>query len=62
MRAREVVTSGRVRFVGVSNFTGAMMASACAPAHDVSQVGYLRSTAARSARSAPALVSTTASA
>src|SRR5256712_3150721 len=37
----EVVTSGRARFVGVSNFTGAMIAE-CMRARrvDVSQVGY----------------------
>jgi aryl-alcohol dehydrogenase-like predicted oxidoreductase len=42
MRAlEEVVASGRVRFVGVSNFTGAMIAD-CLRARrvDVSQVGY----------------------
>src|SRR5262249_51922148 len=42
MRAlEEVVTSGRARFVGVSNFTGAMIAE-CLPTRrvDVSQVGY----------------------
>ncbi len=37
----EVVTSGRVRFVGVSNFTGAMMAECIRTRRiDVSQVGY----------------------
>ena len=37
----EVVTSGRVRFVGVSNFTGAMMAECMRTRRiDVSQVGY----------------------
>jgi aryl-alcohol dehydrogenase-like predicted oxidoreductase len=42
MRAlEEVVASGRARFVGVSNFTGAMLAE-CMPTRrvDVSQVGY----------------------
>jgi aryl-alcohol dehydrogenase-like predicted oxidoreductase len=37
----EVVTSGRVRFVGVSNFTGAMIAQCLRTRRvDVSQVGY----------------------
>jgi aryl-alcohol dehydrogenase-like predicted oxidoreductase len=37
----EVVSSGRVRFVGVSNFTGAMMAECMRTRRiDVSQVGY----------------------
>jgi len=37
----EVVTSGRVRFVGVSNFTGAMIAECMRSRRiDVSQVGY----------------------
>ena len=37
----EVVTSGRVRFVGVSNFTGAMMAECLRTRRiDVIQVGY----------------------
>jgi aryl-alcohol dehydrogenase-like predicted oxidoreductase len=37
----EVVSSGRVRFVGVSNFTGAMMAECMGTRRiDVSQVGY----------------------
>ena len=37
----EVVASGRVRFVGVSNFTGAMMAECMRTRRlDVSQVGY----------------------
>ena len=42
MRAlEEVVTSGRVRFVGVSNFTGAMIAECLRTRRvDVSQVGY----------------------
>ena len=42
MRAlEEVVTSGRARFVGVSNFTGAMMAECLRTRRvDVSQVGY----------------------
>ena len=42
MRAlEEVVASGRVRFVGVSNFTGAMMAECMRTRRiDVSQVGY----------------------
>jgi diketogulonate reductase-like aldo/keto reductase len=42
MRAlEEVVTSGRARFVGVSNFTGAMMAECMRTRRiDVSQVGY----------------------
>ncbi|HZN49694.1 MAG TPA: aldo/keto reductase [Methylomirabilota bacterium] len=42
MRAlEEVVSSGRVRFVGVSNFTGAMMADCMRTRRiDVSQVGY----------------------
>src|SRR5262249_25783287 len=42
MRAlEEVVASGRVRFVGVSNFTGAMMAECLKTRRiDVSQVGY----------------------
>jgi aryl-alcohol dehydrogenase-like predicted oxidoreductase len=42
MRAlEEVVSSGRVRFVGVSNFTGAMMAECMRTRRiDVSQVGY----------------------
>ncbi len=42
MRAlEEVVTSGRVRFVGVSNFTGAMMAECLRTRRiDVIQVGY----------------------
>ena len=42
MRAlEEVVASGRVRFVGVSNFTGAMMAECLRTRRvDVSQVGY----------------------
>ena len=42
MRAlEEVVTSGRARFVGVSNFTGAMLAECMRTRRvDVSQVGY----------------------
>src|SRR4029077_4061170 len=42
MRAlEEVVASGRVRFVGVSNFTGAMVAECLRTRRvDVSQVGY----------------------
>src|SRR2546425_3524848 len=42
MRAlEEVVTSGRARFVGVSNFTGAMIAECLRTRRiDVSQVGY----------------------
>src|SRR4029077_15937184 len=42
MRAlEEVVASGRVRFVGVSNFTGAMIAECLRTRRvDVSQVGY----------------------
>ena len=42
MRAlEEVVTSGRARFVGVSNFTGAMIAECLGTRRiDVSQVGY----------------------
>jgi aryl-alcohol dehydrogenase-like predicted oxidoreductase len=42
MRAlEEVVASGRVRFVGVSNFTGAMLADCMRTRRvDVSQVGY----------------------
>jgi aryl-alcohol dehydrogenase-like predicted oxidoreductase len=42
MRAlEEVVTSGRVRFVGVSNFTGAMIAECMRTRRvEVSQVGY----------------------
>ncbi|HMB35310.1 MAG TPA: aldo/keto reductase [Methylomirabilota bacterium] len=42
MRAlEEVVSSGRVRFVGVSNFTGAMLAECMRTRRvDVSQVGY----------------------
>ena len=42
MRAlEEVVKSGRVRFVGVSNFTGAMLAECMRTRRvDVSQVGY----------------------
>jgi aryl-alcohol dehydrogenase-like predicted oxidoreductase len=42
MRAlEEVVASGRVRFVGVSNFTGAMMAECMRTRRiDIIQVGY----------------------
>ena len=37
----EVVTSGRARFVGVSNFTSAMLAECMRTRRvDVSQVGY----------------------
>ena len=58
----EVVTSGRARFVGVSNFTGAMMAECMRTRRiDVSQVGY-HMLDRRQERETSRTISTTASA